>query len=59
MSIDWHDDIIGVIEALQPCPQLALMPEDNPLWRKLAQSTSDADCRRVSGAHLLARHCAQ
>ena len=33
------------------------MPEDNSLWRKFARSTPDADCRRISGANLLARNC--
>lgn len=57
MPVDWRDDIVGIVEALRPSTLLAVMPEDSRLWRKLTQSATDTDCRRISGASLLARNC--
>lgn len=53
--MDWRDDIIGIVEALRPSAVLAVMPEDNALWHRLTRSAPDTDCRRISGANLLAR----
>lgn len=52
--MDWRDDVTGIVAALRPSTLLAVMPRDNALWDRLAQCVRNTQCRRVSGADLLA-----
>lgn len=54
--MNWRDDIIGIVEALNPRTLLAVMPEDDPLWVELTRRARRIDCKRVTGEELLAGH---
>jgi hypothetical protein len=53
--MDWQDEIIGLVKALRPSTLLAVMPECEPLWNKLAPFAGGIDGCRMSGAELLAQ----
>jgi hypothetical protein len=42
-----------MVEALYLQTVLAVMPEDDPLWRELTRCKRQLDCRRITGEDVL------